>query len=205
MLFPSEYRLNMNQSNLQKVIDSWKKGNETPFNNYYCRLYRKTMPKLKKLTVSGAEAEDIFMEGVFTFLKKFFYEGQQVPKNVEGYFYRICYNIWFDLQHQRKKNRFEATQKDQRPNQGGYAIEEESFLEYARTVAFGRGVEKLKGNCKKIFEAHVEEGRKLKDLWGIMGYPSYQSLIQAFYRCKKKLTMLVFEELQQANTTNSLK
>ena len=62
----------MSHSKLRKVIDAWKKGNEVPFSRYYYRLYKSVMPKLERLTLSKADAEDIFMEGIFTFLRRFF-------------------------------------------------------------------------------------------------------------------------------------
>ena len=125
---------------------------------------------------------------------------------MEGYLYRICYNIWYDYQHLSKKvSALVTKQKTDIDWSQNESSEIEDLSEHTKNLAWTKALEKLGGNCKQIFEDHIEEGTKLKDLWASMGYPSYQSLIQAYYRCKKKLAGLVFEELQKINNTTLLK
>ena len=69
-------------------------------------------------------------------------------------------------------------------------------IDQLKQVAWAKAIEKLQGLCKKIFQLHIEERQKLKDIWLALGFNTYQSLVQANYRCKKKLTQLVLDEFE---------
>lgn len=182
----------MKSQELQKIIEEWEKGNEAPFQRFYKQLYSKTFYSIKKLVKSNNEAEEIFMEGLHTFLEHFFIGKKPLPENSYSYFNRICRNLWFD-HHIKTKHPHAFDDQIEIPD----LVEKQDVDNVdIKKVAWAKALERLKGLCKKIFQLHIEEGRKLKTMWQELEYNNYQSLVQANYRCKQKLTKIVLEEYE---------
>lgn len=185
----------MGTRELQEVIVEWENGNDRPFQKLYRKLYDKTFPSIKNLTKSSIQAEDAFMEGLYIFLEHFFIGKRTLPENIFNYFYRMCYNIWYDS---HLKQKYSPIFNDQLKVQDAEYPELESQVphNHLKQVALAKAIERLEGLCKKIFQLHIEDGKKLKNLWSELGFKNYQSLVQTNYRCKKKLTQIVLEEYE---------
>lgn len=183
----------METQDLQKIITEWKEGNEKPFQQLYRKLYDRTFYSIKKRTKSATAAEEIFMEGLHTFLEHFFIGEKKLPENIFSYFYRMCYNIWYDS-HIKQKHPHLFNDQLEIPDIEESISEKEDRTDQLKKVAWARAIERLTGLCKEIFKSHIEERQRLKSLWSVMGFKNYQSLVQANYRCKQKLTQLVLDE-----------
>ena len=185
----------MSTQELQNIIAEWEKGNEQPFQKLFRKLYTKTLPSIKKLTKSSTAAEEVFMEGIHTFLEHFFIAKKTPPQNTFSYFYMICRNVWFD-NHIKQKHPHLYNDQLEIADEEGLLKTSDDNTSHLKKVAWARAIEQLKGLCKKIFQLHIEEGRRLKSLWQELDFNNYQSLVQANYRCKKKLTQAVLEEYE---------
>ena len=186
-------QIKMKSQELQKIVEEWEKGNEVPFQKFYKLLYRKTFHSIKKLVKSSSEAEEIFMEGLHTFLEHFFIGNKPLPNNSFSYFYRICYNIWYDERIKKKHPHAFDDKLDMPVQPTDTSLDKDDDKGY-KQIAWAKAIERLKGLCKKIFQLHIEEGQKLKTIWQDLEFKNYQSLVQANYRCKKRLTQMVLEE-----------
>ena len=184
-------------SEIAKMIDDAKKGNEISFNSFLKKTYIHLKKQLVSLTKSESKAEDIYLGAMQKFWERFVIEDNELPKNPQAYIYIICKNLWL-LEKRNAWNRIilkdsfmdhEIGFEESEPDENDEVLMRERSLSIALNA--------ISEKCKNLIEISMDNSVKLMDCMESLGYKTYQALIQAKYNCKKKLIKEVFNALTE--------
>ena len=66
---------------------------------------------------------------------------------------------------------------------------------FLRQKALSLAIDEMCPKCRKLVESQFDKDANLKELQRELGFPTYQSLVQAKYNCKKRLIKKVMEKM----------
>lgn len=191
----------MTTAEFEKIIALAKTGNEIPVNRFFKDLYIKFKPRLMGITRSAQDADDIFMEAMYKFWRDFVKGDKKLPDNIEGYLYITAKNVWLDQCRKKERRKIVPMENVSHTMSVEPEVEyhqellEQEETEQKKQIAWKKAVQRMCDKCKQIYQQHIIQKQKLSKLWGELGYKNHQGIIQAKYNCKKELTRLLFEEL----------
>ena len=183
---------------LNQIIKEARNGNELPFNKFLKRTFIDLKKQLILLTKSESKAEDIFIEGMQKFWERFIIQQNEIPKNSKGYIFMICKNIWLmeKRNHWNKIVLKDSFLDHEVISADDYDKNEDNELTL-RKKSLGIALTMISAKCKELMELSMDASIKLIDCMELLGYETYQALIQAKYNCKKKLIKEVFTALSE--------
>ncbi|MEL6560550.1 MAG: hypothetical protein AAFQ94_20330 [Bacteroidota bacterium] len=189
---------------IERAIKNAILGDENLFNKFIENIYSELLPKLTAMTSSVDSARDVFIRSVQKFWERFVIKQEQLPENTVGYIFMMCKNAWL-MQKRNQWNMVALTSESYSyPEADGYdhyllesehSVKDSEYLN--RQKALTLALEQMSEKCKQLIETELDKQVKLKDLQDELGYPNYQSLVQAKYNCKKRLTKMVFRVLKE--------
>jgi len=202
----------MDQSEIKKIIDSARNGNEFPFDRFFEDTFPKLLPKLNFLTKSRESAKEVYVISMQKFWERFVINQEEVPHNSVGYIYMMCRNAWL-LQKRKPWDAVTLSEepevfRDQELDDYDPSLEteikEEMNDDLLRHIALSTAMNLLSPKCKTLMDEELDNTIRLKDLQEELGFGNYQALVQAKYNCKKRLIQKVYEALNtlKNNTTD---
>lgn len=190
--------------------------NKTEFDQLFHEAHDYCIGYLLKITHSKADAEDLFMEAIAMFwvlYKKGKIKHQNNPK---AYIATIAKRLWFEKKRKKEKNK-EYTQapeivaKQAEANTSlndtaafdllikGEVEQAQKAQHQVRKSNFKTVFSTLGKKCQQLLMATIVYKKKMKELMGVLGYGSIQTVKDAKYRCKKTLIKKMNEIKKQAN------
>lgn len=176
---------------LKEVVTHAKNGNELPFNDFLKQTFRGLQKQLITLTQSESKAQDVFIEAMQKFWERFVIEDNELPKNPKGYIFTTCKNIC----RMEKRNKWsQVILKDSFSDSDFYRSSQEEIPDEMelKKQSLAMAMRAISDKCKQLMELSMDASVKLVDCLEILGFETYQALVQAKYNCKKRLTKEVF-------------
>ena len=184
-------------SELHKIIEDARNQRESSFAAFLKETFIRLKKQLVSLTKSETRAEDIYIEAMQKFWERFVIQEHEPPKNPEGYIYRICKNLWL-MEKRDPWNRIVLKDSFKDHEVGTFEESETNEQNEIRERSLQIALNAISSKCKKLMELSMDTSIKLVDCVELLGYETYQALIQAKYNCKKKLIKEVFNALSES-------
>lgn len=175
-------------------------GDELAFKRLFTELSKALKPFLATLVHNDIDEKEIFVQSMEIYWQRFIVGGTEVPEDPLNYFRRMCKNAHFQMLRKRDKQLElkEGTFFEYKWAENGttdFALNQ--TINYRKKKAVTRAVEELSGRDKQLFELHIEQGKRLKDVQLELGFGTYQSIVQAKYNFKKRFAKRVFQLLSE--------
>jgi RNA polymerase sigma factor (sigma-70 family) len=183
---------------------------ETSFKQFLVKAHRYCLPRLKRLTDSEADAEDVFMEAAYQFWKDLQTGKINDQRNLKALLFVMAKNKYISLMRKRKRKSLQEYSTDPQiihlHERGDASASfdqlvqaeeaQEAFLaNEERTKAFQKAFQRLEKKCRELLEQFILEKKRLKELQQQLNFPSADAVKMAKYRCKKQLVDLFQDEL----------
>jgi RNA polymerase sigma factor (sigma-70 family) len=173
------------------LLQSLKRGEEDAFRRVYQSCYRSASSAVFNHGGSDEDAEDIFQEALFVFVKQLRTPGFDIKVQLCTYLYAVVRNLWLKKlrDHSREIPVAEETiqtLKDQNPEDNAIDILEnlrESELKFAQVL---RALEQIGEECKKVILFSYYEQRPDAEIAQILNY-AYDFVRLKRYRCMNRL------------------
>jgi len=131
------------------------------------------------------DVEDAYQEAFFIFERKT-KQGDFKPENICGYLYVVARN---KLKRSPAKNEVDVSKVvDITEKQSGNLLERSE--QEIKLLCLDKALQQLDEKCSNLIKLRYEEFKKLKDIWGDLGFPSYDAIKQKVRACKLKLKKL---------------
>ena len=177
---------------LKEVVLKARQGNELPFNKFLEETFTQLKKQLISLTLSESKAEDVFIMAMQKFWERFVIQENELPKNPPGYIYMMCKNIC-RMEKRGHWNRIVLKDSFSDQEVGSiHPIELDEDEVVLKQKALEKAMNVISNKCKRLMELSMDSSIKLADCLELLGFKTYQALIQAKYNCKKKLIKEVF-------------
>ncbi len=194
----------MDITDVKYIIECAQQGNELPFNTFFEYVFQKLSPRLRSLTKSTEDSQEVFIISMQKFWERFVINQENLPHNSIGYIFIMCKNAW--LMQKRSRANIIATVKN--PIEHQHLLQEDAQfdvleedkpvedLELLKHRALIIALASISEKCRLLMENEFDKNRQLKDLQEELGYTNYQALVQAKYNCKKRLIQKVYKAME---------
>jgi RNA polymerase sigma factor (sigma-70 family) len=183
---------------------------ETSFKQFLVKAHQYCLPRLKRLTGSEADAEDVFMEAAYQFWKDLQVGKIKDQRNLKALLFVMAKNRYLSLMRKRKRKSLQEYSTDPQiihlhERQAANAsfdelvqaeeAQETLLANEERSKAFQKAFQRLEKKCRDLLQQFILEKKRLKELQVQLDYPSVDAIKMAKYRCKKQLVDLFQEEV----------
>lgn len=186
-------------------------GDNALFNKLFLDLYQsKYKYALSKFITHDSDVVEVYTITMTKFWERFVMLEEELPKtNIEGYIYRMAYNAYYCQIRKSKETPSDlVTQNGQGMSHILRSIEYPAYIEESEENSLKRSnllrnaIEKLDSICQSIIKANVMGGTKLKELEAELEFDGkYNGLVHKKKRCIKRLTKLIFTEMEAKGIT----
>lgn len=164
-------------------------------------IYENCFPSVKRFIVQNkgniADAEDIFQKALLQIAVRHKKERINITTSFDAYLFTVCKNLWRRELNSQKKW---VTKDDEVERVSEYIDESCAIVEQKRQELFVEKLNEISGNCKSILSMFFAK-ISYAEIVAATEYNSETVVRQRVFKCKKKLTELIKQDLR----FNSLK
>jgi len=172
--------------NNEAIIQAIKQGdNQNVLRSLYSQVLPEVTRFVRKNGGNSVQAEDVFQEGVVTFIMAVKEGKFKEGNSIIAYIKAVVRNKWYD-QFKAKLKEEEAVKNRYEDNQ----IEEKKMNEdQVKTVQ--TLLKNLGEQCEKLIRLSVFQGHSYLDIASMIGMASEDVVKSSVYRCRKKMKATV--------------
>jgi RNA polymerase sigma factor (sigma-70 family) len=179
----------MQNSSDQELIAAIKNGNTK---EALSLLYKEVLPLVINYVHRNGgnqeEAKDLFQDAILIFYKRLKKnEMEEEVKNVTGFIFHICKNLW--INRVKKKSRFQFLIESKDYDAGKNFLDE--LMSEERKSAVLRCFSELGEDCKQLLKLSVFDKLSMNEISKRLGYSNENVAKTYNYRCKQKLLQIV--------------
>lgn len=138
---------------------------------------------VNKTKCSTQDAEDFFIDAILSLREKILHQKITDLKNVRGYIYTTCYNMWLNKINQEKKLDKTIIELNKVPDNE----EKNESLKEENLALSQEALSMLGTKCQGIIKLYYFEKLSMKDIANVMDFSSPDVAKSTKSRCFKKL------------------
>ncbi len=164
------------------------------------------LPFIRTKASSESDAKDICSTVIARFWKKFYVNKDMLPENVNGYMVTMSKNALYQFYNTINKKKEWVSLLE---SNDLVKVAKEDSLDVLELFgeseeermyrAFGRAFSSMGEKCKQLLRMNVIEGKRIKEISSILGFPTPNAATQKKVNCLKKLRKLTYLEINHQN------
>ncbi|MEM7185014.1 MAG: sigma-70 family RNA polymerase sigma factor [Bacteroidota bacterium] len=177
-----------NHPQIKKLLE----GDEDTIRLLYDTLFPKFSSFVKKNSGTYSDAEETFHNGLYQLIARAKVSGVSISSSFEAYVFTVCKNLWFKELNKRKK---------EVRNDGVFELKAEtedqisSIINQERWELFEEKIQLLSDNCSQLLKDYFNKV-PYSEIVKKFSYATENTAFQRIFKCKKKLTELIKEDLR---------
>ncbi len=195
------------QFNWEKAFEKARSGDRRMMNEHVSNLYSNVLyPYLKEKAHHIEDVKDISNRVIEIFWQRFYINAQELPKNVNGYVYRMAMNAF--VQFKRRKNKKNSTEvilnnedhefifnSINNSVEDSHMIKNDQEEKEEMLTLMLKVFDKLEEKCKKIIKLNIYEGIRMKEIADIMGFATANAATKKKIHCLQHIKKLMYSEI----------
>ena len=185
----------MTQKSSSLYLTGLAKGDTAIITDLYGNFFPKVRNFIIKNKGTSSDAEEIFQKALFQISVRLRVSNIEITSSFEGYLFTVCKNLWRKELNARKRwvrneGVIERTSDITDPSQ--------AIIDQERWELFQEKLEKLSPNCRALLKAYFEKV-SYNEIVKRFSYASENVAFQRVFKCKKRLTVLIKEDVNYKN------
>ncbi len=204
-IMTNTYRHHRNNISLEGLKSSDPKQVEMAVTELYERYYPAVSGYLMKRGLGDLDIQDVFQDGIMTFLRALNDGKVKEGANVGGYFFTICKHL--GMKRGEKNARMATEDIDfsrlEEVPEDWEAKEADEERQKLRSKSWAL-MDSLGQSCQELLKRAFEGNQKIMDFFAELGYKNAQVARTAKYKCLQRLKKKLSQDPQAKKLINTL-